>query len=222
MSVPFEGAVSCGTVGSATVGPAAPAASTFTPWLETSAIRWPVRVWASPWPRKMRRPVAPLSATWMLPAVSRSGRGAHRRGRDRGAAGYVPGRRLEVGLPGLDRERDPLLARDRVLRALLDRDEAVRTHVEDGPVDEANLGRGNRSPCARGRSAAARRPAWPGSTRAFPPASPARCPRGMRSGRRSRPRWRPGAGGACGGRRETSRGRREARSPRPRGRGSCR
>ena len=50
----------------------------------------PSLVSASPWPRKMRRPVAPLSATWMLPAVSRSARGAHGRRRDRGrAAGHV-------------------------------------------------------------------------------------------------------------------------------------
>ena len=39
MSVPLEGAVSCGTVGSASFGPAAPAASTRTPSFEPSAIR---------------------------------------------------------------------------------------------------------------------------------------------------------------------------------------
>ncbi len=72
MSVPLEGAVSCGTVGSASFGPAAPVASTRTPSFEPSAILWPARVSAAPWPLKMRRPVAPPSATWMLPAVSRS------------------------------------------------------------------------------------------------------------------------------------------------------
>ena len=72
MSVPLEGAVSCGTVGSASFGPAAPVASTRTPSFEPSAILCPVRVSAAPWPLKMRRPVAPPSATWMLPEVSRS------------------------------------------------------------------------------------------------------------------------------------------------------
>ena len=58
-------------MGRSTVGPAVPAGSTVTPWFATSRTFWPERVSASPWPLKMRSPVSPLSATWMLPAVSR-------------------------------------------------------------------------------------------------------------------------------------------------------
>ena len=142
MSVPLEGAVSCGTVGSASFGPAAPVASTRTPSFEPSAILWPARVSAAPWPLKMRRPVAPPSATWMLPEVSRS------------AVVRTVGVEIVV-LPGTPRaavwklaspdwmeSADPLLARDRVLRALLDRDQAVGADVEHRPVGEVDLGRG--------------------------------------------------------------------------------
>ncbi len=44
MSARLGGAVSSGTVGRSTVGPAVPAGSTFTPWFATSAIFWPERV----------------------------------------------------------------------------------------------------------------------------------------------------------------------------------
>jgi hypothetical protein len=62
--------VSSGVAGSVVFAPAAPAASIFTPSLEARATFWPLRVCASRAPLNTRTPVAPLSATWMLPAVS--------------------------------------------------------------------------------------------------------------------------------------------------------